>query len=145
MDGKTPFGHRTICSQWKKVFDILEDEDIYGGPQRTMYKLTPEAIEALIELNGFKQPLIYVLLRFCNCPELRNAIFRSAPEYAFRVTTRDGSTPLVGMMYQQGQSIPHDELRRIASKVGEAVWNMKNHRGESPALIASFYGFVAKF
>ena len=117
---------RKISPEWARLFRIAPTDGDMGGPQRTMYELTPEAIDALPVRNERGQPLIYVLLRFCNCPELRSAIIRSAPEYAFRLTTPDGSTPLIGMMYQQRYSMGKDEICRIAAKVGSFVWNMQN-------------------
>jgi len=138
---------RKISPAWTRFFRVVPVlHGDMGGPQRTMYELTPEAIQALYVRNEkFNQPLIYVLLRFCNCPELRSAIMRSAPRDAFRLTTLDGSTPLIGMMFQQRQSIPTDEIRRIAATVGEEVWNLQNGRCESAAYFASAVGCIVQF
>lgn len=133
----------TISDEWTQFFRYVHVPTSpwdWGAPQRATYELTEEAIESLTVRNERGQPLIYVLLRFCNCPELRSAIIRSAPKDALSLTTPDGSTPLIGMMFGLGGSIPPSEIRRIADKVGKDVWNMTNYRGESAASFASLLG-----
>ena len=136
--GKYRIGN--ISPKWDQFFCVVPASDDWGAPQRTTHKLTQKAIDSLTECNERGQPLIYVLLRFCNCPELRSAIIRSAPKSALRLTTPDGSTPLIGMMFELRESIPPSEISYIAYCVGKEVWNMTNYRGESAASFASLVG-----
>ena len=120
-------GVTRVSSEWEIFLTRTTNEDC----QRIIYSLTPEAIAALNEVNERGQTLLYILMRFCKSAEVRQAIMFSAPKESFDIKTPDGSTPLIGFMFEQARALKREDYLRIASDLGQARWYATNNRGES--------------
>jgi hypothetical protein len=83
-------------------------------------------LEVLGEFNYKKQTLIYIMLRFGN-EHILKAILLSAPENIFNLTTDDGSTPVNGLMYEQGATLSPSIIAAFKYKVGADCWNKTNN------------------
>jgi hypothetical protein len=126
-NGQEVNGVTQVSSEWTPFLTRYRNDDC----QRIIYSLTPEAIAALNEVNERGQTLLYILMRFCKSVEVRKAIMFSAPKEYFDIKTPDGSTPLIGFMFQQAGELKREDYLWIARDLGQPRWYATNNRGES--------------
>ena len=134
-------GVTQVSSEWEIFLTRTMNEDC----QRIIYSLTPEAIAALNEVNERGQTLLYILMRFCKSDEVRRAIMFSAPKEYFDIKTPDGSTPLIGFMFEQARALKREDYLWIARHLGQPRWIATNYCGESAHYFAISCGHDSVF
>jgi hypothetical protein len=122
---------------WSRVYQFSPEDS------RNLYILTGETQKALAEVNDRGQPLIYILLRFCKDERFLKTILCSTSLDMFDLITLDGSTPVIGYIYENRYNLQAAHYDWIAKIVGPKRWNQRNFAGESAASIVNQYGAPA--
>lgn len=123
------------------VWGLFVKTHLNDARMRVSYNLTEIGLQVLSEVNARRQPLIYVVFRFCRDKTLLKAILRLggktlSPLMSLR--TQDGSTPLIGLAWEYFQgNRTDDEIREILPYVRPEWLRPTNHRGESAASFLS--------
>lgn len=114
--------------------------DFFGIEKRHAYCIDKKAVPALSRKNERGQPLIYLLLRSCESPELRSALLRLPVEILAARTSNDDSNALHGLFWGLWN-------KKITMKIGEfnsilnneylaELLDCKNWRGDTPRTFA---------
>lgn len=134
---KLSVSHSQDRKAWDTYIDIVCCEE-----RQSFIKcdFIPEVVAVLGERNSRGQPLIYVILRFCKIYVVQRAALLVHQKELLDLQTPDGSTPLIGLLFQQGQSLDDSTLGFFARVVGRERWFKTNNAGESADWLAQTHG-----